>query len=71
MVGKAMASRNAREKLRDWLRFIREEAHILRERPSLVFQQAANQPDSTALARVAKRRLKAELEVLYGTLLLL
>src|SRR5512134_2606456 len=38
------------------MRFVCSESHILRERPSLFFQQAANQPNTTAPAMAAKQR---------------
>ncbi|MDQ2974886.1 MAG: WD40 repeat domain-containing protein [Acidobacteriota bacterium] len=51
-----------REELREWLRFIRAQHHILRERPGRFFQQAANQPDSSAPGRSAVERARRGLE---------
>jgi len=56
------ARHTQREDLLGWMRFILTESHILRELPSLLFQETANQPDSTAPAATARRRLEAGLE---------
>jgi len=51
-----------RNELDDWLRFLRADSHILKERPQLFFQQAANQPDSAAPSIAAKRRWETRAE---------
>jgi len=47
------------DELQEWLRFIRAESYLLRERPSLLFQQAFNQPESSVFALAAERGLEA------------
>ncbi len=51
-----------RKELQDWQRFIRGEGHILLNHPELLFQQAANQADSTSPARMAERQFESGLE---------
>lgn len=47
------------DELQEWQDFLRRDAHLLRQRPWLLFQQAANQPDFTAPTRSAQVRLRA------------
>jgi WD40 repeat protein len=50
---------NRREELVSWSAFVREESHLLHERPYLLFQQAANRPASDPAGRAADRRASA------------
>lgn len=45
-----------RDELTEWLQLVRGDSHVLREQPSLLFQQAANLPDDSAPSRTARRR---------------
>jgi len=56
------STQTTRDELQDFLQFIRAESHILRECPSLLFQRAVNEPDSTGPARAAQRRIEANLQ---------
>ncbi len=47
-----------RTELRDWLRFVRAQSHVLQIKPWLTWQQAANQPDSSLPAQVARARFE-------------
>ncbi len=48
-----------REEFQEWLRFLRAESNVLRQGSSRLFQQAMNQPDSSAPARTAQERFEA------------
>lgn len=48
-----------KSELQQWLQFIRAESYLLHERPSLLWQQAYNQPESSLYARSAQQRLPA------------
>lgn len=53
---------NQRNELREWLRFVRAQSHVFNQLPSLLFQQAANQPDVSAPTRTARDRFIGGLE---------
>jgi WD40 repeat protein len=44
--------------LDEWKKFFRREAHLIRSRPTLFLQQAANQPSAAQIARAAARYLE-------------
>jgi telomerase protein component 1 len=44
-----------RERIKDYALFLAANAHVLAHRPKLTYQQAANQPDSSAVAKSALR----------------
>jgi WD40 repeat protein len=48
-----------RSDLLAWQRLVRADSHVLRENPTLFFQQAVNQPESSAPARAAAVRFAA------------
>lgn len=50
--------RSTRDVLCEWHEYLRRNGHLLRERPALLFQQAANQSDDTAPAQSARLRLE-------------
>jgi WD40 repeat protein len=51
-----------REELSEWMHLVRSDSHVLRERPSVLFQQAANLPDDSAPSRSARSRIESGLE---------
>ena len=52
----------SRAGLEDFARFVHAQSHVLARNAALTFQQAANEPDSTAPARAAHARTEAGLE---------
>jgi WD40 repeat protein len=52
----------SRSGLDDFARFVHAQSHVLVRNSALTFQQAANEPDSTAPARAADARMEAGLE---------
>ena len=48
--------------LREWETLLQAKAHLLLRRPTLLFQEAANEPDTSLPARTAKERYTAGLE---------
>lgn len=55
---KARAERDAaRAELIDWLSFVTADAHVLTRHPELCWQQAANRPAGSAVAKVTEARI--------------
>jgi WD40 repeat protein len=52
----------SRSGLNDFARFVHAQSHVLARNAAFTFQQAANEPDSTAPARAAHARMEAGLE---------
>jgi len=51
-----------RRRVEQFARFVRAQSHLLAEQPALTFQQAMNEPDSTAPAKAARRLIASGLE---------
>jgi hypothetical protein len=49
--------KNPQAGLDEWLQFMQGQTHVLERYPGLMFQQAANQPDRSLIAKSATQRL--------------
>ena len=54
--GATADNRDRRRDLRQWREFLSAQSHLLAERPGLIFQQAANQPDASAPALKIRKK---------------
>jgi WD40 repeat protein len=55
--------REHRSRIEEFLRFVRAQSHLLTKYPALTFQQAFNEPDSTAPAQAARQRVAQGQEI--------